>query len=138
MIRTRFLWCVAFVQLWLYAGEPPYPQSSVITGITWAPAEKIIRRAKGSDNWPMTWAGDDALYTAYGDGNGFEPFVPKKLSMGVAKVTGIPPVFTGVNLASKGGEFLGDGKDGRKASGILMVDGVLYLLARNLGNSQLA
>jgi hypothetical protein len=32
----------------------------------------------------------------------------------------------------------GDGTAGRKASGMLMVDGVLYLLARNVGNSQLA
>ncbi|HEX2473910.1 MAG TPA: serine hydrolase, partial [Lacipirellulaceae bacterium] len=49
------------------------PQSPVISRITWAPAESIIRRARGSDNWPITWGDDDALYTAYGDGRGFEP-----------------------------------------------------------------
>lgn len=149
MTRTGFLLLLAVVHFRLAAEEPasspkkshvtpPYPQSTVVTGIAWAPAEKIIRRAKGSDNWPMTWADDDALYTAYGDGNGFEPFVPKKLSMGIAKVSGMPLDFTGVNVTSNGGEFLGDGKEGRKVCGMLMVDGVLYMLVRNLGNSQLA
>lgn len=116
----------------------PYPASEVITGVTWAPAASIVRRARGGDNWPATWGDDDALYTAYGDGNGFEPFVPRKLSMGIVRVTGGPEDFQGVNLAAQGGEFPGDGRKGRKASGIVMVDGVLYLLARNLENAQLA
>jgi hypothetical protein len=58
--------------------------------------------------------------------------------MGLAKVLGVPPDFQGVNLRTKDMEFTGDGKRGRKASGILMVDGVLYLLVRNLENAQLA
>lgn len=86
----------------------------------------------------MTWADDDALYTAYGDGNGFEPFVKAKLSLGFSRVTGGPENFQGVNFAALNGETRGDGKSGRKASGLLMVDGVLYLLARNLDNAQLA
>ncbi len=117
---------------------PPYPPSPVIREITWAPPATILRHAKGSDNWPLTWGDDDALYTAYGDGQGFAPFVPAKLSLGLARVTGAPPDFQGVNLAARGGEFRGDGRSGRKASGLLMVDGVLYLLARNLDNAQLA
>ena len=117
---------------------PPYPPSPVIAGITWAPPATIIRQAPGGDNWPMTWGDDDALYTAYGDGNGFKPFVPQKLSIGFSKVTGSPPNVTGVNFDAAGGQFRGDGRSGRKASGLLMVDGVLYLLARNLDNAQLA
>ena len=116
----------------------PYPASPIITGVTWAPAATIVRRARGGDNWPATCGDDDALYTAYGDGQGFEPFVPRKLSMGIARVSGGPADFQGVNLAASGAEFPGDGRKGRKASGILMVDGVLYLLARNLDNAQLA
>ncbi len=117
---------------------PPYPPSPVIKSVEWAPVPTIIRRAKGGDNWPMTWADDGAQYTAYGDGNGFEPFVKAKLSIGFSKVTGGPADFQGVNFPAQNGDFRGDGKSGRKASGILMVDGVLYLLARNLDNSQLA
>lgn len=117
---------------------PPYPPSPVITRVTWAPPETIVRRARGSDNWPMTWGDDDALYTAYGDGNGFEPYVPAKLSIGFSRVTGGPTDFKGVNFKAENGEFRGDGRSGRKASGLLMVDGVLYLLARNLDHAQLA
>ncbi len=117
---------------------PPYPPSPVIQQITWAPPAQIIRHAKGGDNWPMTWADDDALYTSYGDGNGWEPLIKGKLSIGFVKVTGHPPHLAGTNLRTPTGEFPGDGRSGRKASGLLMVDGVLYLLARNLDNAQLA
>jgi CubicO group peptidase (beta-lactamase class C family) len=115
----------------------PYPPSPVIRGIEWAPRDRILRFAKGSDNWPLTWADDDALYTAYGDGNGFEPFLKTKLSLGFAKLSGTPPNLRAVNLRSETGEALGDGKRGRKASGLLCVDGVLYLVVRNAGNAQL-
>jgi CubicO group peptidase (beta-lactamase class C family) len=114
-----------------------YPPSPIIQRIDWAPVANIIRQAKGSDNWPMTWADDDAIYTAYGDGNGFEPYVKGKLSLGFARVAGSPPDIRGTNIGSETGEALGDGKRGRKASGILCVDNVLYLLVRNAENSQL-
>ncbi len=121
------------------AGKAPAPpRSPVIKEIRWAPPETIVRKAKGSDNWPMTWADDDALYAAYGDGNGFEPFIAEKLSLGFAKVTGAPPDFGGENLRSPTGEARGQGAAGKKASGMLMVDGVLYLWARNAANAQLA
>ena len=102
------------------------------------PGRRIVRKAKGGDNWPMTWADDGHLYTAYGDGNGFEPIIPDKLSLGFARVEGGPANFAGVNIRSASGEQRGDGKAGKKASGMLMVDGVLYLWARNAGNSRLA
>jgi hypothetical protein len=116
----------------------PYPPSPVIRQIVWSPKDTIIRKAHDSDNWPLTWADDDALYTAYGDGSGFEPFVPEKLSLGLARVTGMPPAFTGENLRAPSLEQRGAGKNGRKASGMLCVEGTLYLWARNATNSQLA
>lgn len=114
----------------------PYPPSPVIARLDWAPTNTIVRKALGSDNWPLTWADDDALYGAYGDGNGFEPFTPQKLSMGFARIIRGPVDAVGTNIRSTG-ETFGDGPRGKKASGILCVDGVLYLLARNAGNSQL-
>jgi CubicO group peptidase (beta-lactamase class C family) len=120
------------------ARRAPYPPSPLIKGVKWAPAESIIRKAKGGDNWPITWADDGYLYTAYGDGNGFEPAIPEKLSLGFARVEGGPAGFAGVNIRSASGEQTGDGKAGKKASGMLMVDGVLYLWARNAGNARLA
>jgi CubicO group peptidase (beta-lactamase class C family) len=120
-----------------FEASPAAPPSPVIRGITWAPASEIIRLACDADCWPLTWADDDWLYTAYGDGHGFSPPVPEKLSLGLARVTGSPPTIAGVNLRSPSGEASGDGAAGRKPSGILMVDGVLYLWARNAGNAQL-
>ncbi|MHC4748755.1 MAG: serine hydrolase [Planctomycetota bacterium] len=119
-------------------GNSPYPPSPVIKGIEWAPIESIIRWASGSDNWPITWADDDNQYTAYGDGWGFEPKTEEKLSLGIAKIIGTPPDFQGVNIRTKSGERAGQGAKGAKASGMLMVDGVLYMLVRNTGNSQIA
>ncbi len=118
--------------------QAPYPPSPVFQTIEWAPAETIVRKARGSDNWPTTWGDDDRLYTAYGDGRGFEPFVDRKLSLGLAVVSGMPPNIQGENLRSPTAEQIGDGAKGKKASGILMIEGVLYLWARNAGNSQLA
>ena len=116
----------------------PYPPSPVIAELRWAPKETILRLANGSDNWPLTWADDNLLYTAYGDGNGFEPFVPEKLGMGLAIIEGVPPTFIGRNLRSATAEATGAGATSRKASGMLMVQGTLYLWARNVNNSQLA
>ncbi len=118
--------------------QPPYPPSRVIRGVEFAPAASVVREAEDSDNWPMTWADDGSLFTAYGDGQGFEPKVPEKLSLGFARVTGGPDDFAGVNLRPENGERTGDGAKGPKASGLLMVDGVLYMWVRNVGNSQLA
>jgi hypothetical protein len=117
--------------------EPPYPFSNVITGAEFAPAATIIRKASGSDNWPMTWADDDNQYTAYGDGRGFEPMVDKKLSLGLAEIVGDPTNFKGINIRSETGEHIGQGRLGKKASGIIMVDGILYMWVRNVnGNGE--
>lgn len=118
--------------------EPPYPQSDLISGVEFAPPETVLRFARGSDNWPVTWAGDDHLYTAYGDGNGFHPNTEIKLSLGLCRVEGSPPHIKGLNIRTITGERVGDGRYGPKASGMLMVEGTLYMLVRNLSNSQLA
>jgi CubicO group peptidase (beta-lactamase class C family) len=118
--------------------SPPYPASPVIQSMEWAPVETIIRRASGSDNWPITWGDDDNQYTAYGDGWGFEPKTKRKLSLGIAKIVGSPDGFRGINVRTKSGERFGQGANGAKASGMLCVDGVLYMLVRNTGNSQIA
>ena len=117
------------------------PNSPVVAAMYWDDAASIIRLSTGSDNWPITWAEDDFLYTAYGDGFGFEPKVEDKLSLGFAKIDGVPPNISGFNVRSKD-EQLGDGKSGKKASGMLMVNEVLFMWIRNVNRqgqgSQLA
>lgn len=114
---------------------PPYPKSDLTANF--APKETVIRMAEGGDNWPSTWADDGHLYTAYGDGYGFLPYTDIKLSLGLAKVTGNASSLKGFNIRSGSGERVGQGKAGLKASGMLMVNGVLYMLLRNAQNSKL-
>jgi hypothetical protein len=109
----------------MYA-KPPYPQSPVIRNIAWATPDTIVRQARDGDNWPVTRADDDALYTTFGDGTGFVPKVEKKLSCGFARVTGTPESFTGTNIRSSAEQF-GSGRLGKKGWGILCIGGVLYL-----------
>ncbi len=116
----------------------PYPPSPVIAKITFGPESQIVRKAIDSDNWPITWGDDDAQYAAYGDGEGFEPFIDRKLSLGFARIAGLPTAFTGTNIRSDSGERLGGGAKGLKASGMLMVDRTLYMWVRNAGNAQVA
>ncbi len=121
--------------------RPPCPESPVIKGVRWAPASSIVRLASGgktrdgSDNWPVTWADDNNLYTAYGDGQGFDPMVPVKLGLGFGVVMGDPGTgITSLNIRSNA-ENPGYGKKGKKASSMLMVNGELYLWVRNADNN---
>jgi hypothetical protein len=70
-------------------GVPPYPQSSLIRGITldWSSYRSL---ARGSDNWITTWAENDKLYTSWGDGGGFGVDAVNKgyVSIGFAELTG--------------------------------------------------
>jgi len=120
---------------------PPYPHSPVIEKIVWAPTDTIVRKATGSDNLPVTWADDDGIYITWGDGWGFEPKVPKKLSMGFARVIGEPGNFKGINIRSAAEQY-GGGRSGRKGWGLMSVNGVLYLWTghadRQGGQAQLA
>jgi CubicO group peptidase (beta-lactamase class C family) len=132
--------------------QAPYPLSTAIREATFAPVSTIVRRAFHSDNWPITWADDGYLYTAYGDGRGFEPYTDELLSLGIARVAGVPGHMAGIpgyvaetsdalegtNIRSESGERFGFGPEGGKASGMLSVDGTLYMCVRNIGNSQLA
>ncbi len=116
----------------------PYPPSGEIQAVHFGPPSMIRCDAVDSDNWPITWGDDGEQYTAYGDGWGFNPRPERKLSLGFAKVAGGPENITGFNLPSASGERTGDGIRGQKASGLIMVHGVLYMWVRNSGNAQLA
>ena len=116
-----------------------HPPSPVIESLQWDPVDSIVRGAEGSDTWPLTWADDGHMYSAFGDGWGFAPPTgTRKLSLGLARIEGGPNAWKGVNIPSPTGERLGDGRNGVKASGMLMVDGILYMLGRNAGNARLA
>jgi hypothetical protein len=90
----------------------------------------LVRVAEGSDNWPVTWGDDDKIYTAYGDGWGFV-LGGQKVRLGVARVSGTPESFSGEDLAEI--KDWTEPDPNIKGTGILMVDGVLYLWSRRDG-----
>jgi hypothetical protein len=82
--------------------------------------------AEGGDNWPLTWAADDKLYTTYGDGFGFEPKITEKLGLGFARIEGTPPDIKGINIRSVS-ENQGYGRNGKKGTGILALNDRIYI-----------
>src|SRR5579871_4215405 len=90
------------------ATTPPYPRSTVITGVSWdLSAVPSLRKAVGSDIWPTAWAADGNLYGAWGDGGGFDDSqssaLASRASLGFALIDGVPQAgdpasFGGVNL----------------------------------------
>jgi hypothetical protein len=106
--------------------DPPYPESPAVGGIEfhW---NTHLRLAPGSDNWPITWAGDDAQYTVWGDGGGFGGTNEKgRSSIGVARIEGDWNDFSAINIwggyqSENSNEMTG------KSYGIISIDGLLYM-----------
>ena len=96
------------------------------------------RLAPGSDNWPVTWADDDNLYAAWGDGGGFGGSNSSgRVLLGIARIEGDAANATGKNVW---GGFAPEhpAQFGGKSYGILCVDGVLYLWVAPQPNPHLA
>ncbi|HVX43739.1 MAG TPA: DUF4185 domain-containing protein [Mycobacteriales bacterium] len=92
--------------------------------------------APGSDGdlWPNCWADDDATYAANGDGRGFsdEPFK----DVVVNRIDGTPESgLSGVKLAESAdvaNVYADPALYNRKPTGMVCVDGVLYLAVQDL------
>jgi hypothetical protein len=119
------------------AVTPPYPQSRVITGLSWdLSTVGSLRKAVGSDIWAMAWGADGNLYGAWGDGGGFAGTQTSKstgrASLGFARITGTPAVgnpasFSGANVWGQAPQFAqSQATFGGKVDGLFSVDGVLY------------
>lgn len=110
--------------------QSPYPKSRIISKLVWD--HEPIRISIGSgDNWPVVEGEDGMLYTTYGDGEGFGKRSPR-LSLGFAKMTGTFPNYTGVDIPSNIDAPAGGGPTGVKSSGLILVDGTMFLFVRNV------
>ena len=77
---------------------PPYPRSSVITGIDFD-RSTLTHAATGSDQFGYTTASDGNIYVAWGDGGGFGGTNSLgRASLGVARLLGTPPSWQGINV----------------------------------------
>ncbi len=109
--------------------RPPYPASPVIRSLVWDEAVIKIGTDTG-DNWPITWVRGDLQITSWGDGPGFDQ-KPPRLSLGFAHIYGDPPNVRGEDFRTDADTLQGGGSSAIKTSGLLMVDGSLYMWVRN-------
>jgi hypothetical protein len=131
MILVLGIICVSFISFeTVFAGNPPYPASSVITDINFD--SSIVRKARGGDNWPVTWGADDKIYTALGDGYGFAELGDKQ-SLGISRVSGAGDSFSGEDMGTV--KWISEGSPPIKGTGILMIGGDLYLWSRRDNSS---
>jgi hypothetical protein len=133
---------------WADGNVPPVSGGSR-TAITWS--STITRTATGCDSYTPTWAPDGNLYTLYGDCNGLLGILSPKRSMGYGKITGAPAtnniavadIDTGAPGApdidrtdsGSGLDATGTGAAGKKPSGMLFVNGTMYVWIRNITTS---
>jgi hypothetical protein len=112
----------------------PYPPSSKISAVHWDfGSPTTSRRATGSDLWPCTWARDDALYCAWGDGGGFDGNDDHvgRVSLGFARISGGPSEdgrlrFAGKNVWGAPPYAEHAATFGGKAVSMISVHGILY------------
>lgn len=102
-----------------------YSPSPVIAGVSfdWSTHQ---RHAIGSDNWQLTWADDDHLYGAWGDGGGFGGSNEDgRAGLGFARIDGDWHDYRGFNVwGGKGAEHPADFTG--KSYGMIGVGGTLY------------
>lgn len=90
------------------------------------------------DLWPACWADDDNLYTANGDGLAFAPAAYQpfeyddRFDMAVSRICGMPPNLSGTTIATDVGTNWSGPAFNRKPTGMLCVNGTLYLAFQNL------
>jgi hypothetical protein len=106
-----------------------------VTAVTWDFSMLTgLRKAHGSDLWPLTWARDGNLYGAWGDGGGFDGDDDHtgRVSLGFARIERRP--IAGRTASYSGKNLWGDAplyaerqaKFGGKVGTLLAVRGVLY------------
>ena len=96
------------------------------------PAASVQTESDG-DLWPSCWAKNDTMYTANGDGKGFD--VDGEFSdIAVSRLTGNVPDLTGTTVArgdEVGQVWSGDGYT-RKPTGMVCVGNTIYLAVQDL------
>ena len=79
------------------SAQAPYPESPVIAGLEldWSTHR---REAQGADNFQLTWADDNQLYGAWGDGSGFGTVDDARDSLGYSRIEGDWDNYRGYNV----------------------------------------
>ena len=119
--------------------EIKYPRSKYIMGIEWL-SERIgypVPEIKG-DTYPMTWGPDNEIYTASGDplwGGSGDDRLSAYSGLDVEKFIGSPEDYKIIKL-NEMIDYVGWGGNGPKPTGMICVDGLLYLAVQNMRRTQ--
>jgi len=104
----------------------PYPPSPVIAGVSYSWSSHV-QLAPGSGDWGTTWAADDHLYTAWGNGGGFGGTDEDgRVYMGFGRIEGPGDDNLAVNVWV-GKDAENEAQFGGKTYSLLSVDGTLYM-----------
>lgn len=120
-----------------FAAESVYPPSDFITDIKFdITTLKNVAPGNGasapeSDNWAITWSGNDHQYTVFGDGKGFSTFNTTRASNGVARIEGSKDNYSAFDIFKSGENS--SGWNG-KSLGILALGTDLYMFRNGTGS----
>ena len=104
------------------------PKSKIFAGLEWTgPRVSYPKLEIRGDTYPITWAEDDKLYASSGDPQWGESGDGLDLEC----FDGTPDNYT-IYKASHMNDYTGIGGNGPKPTGLICVDGVLYLAFQNL------
>ncbi|MCY1079016.1 hypothetical protein [Archangium lansingense] len=110
------------------------PDSSFFSTVHIESADSLSTVSDG-DLWPSCWSDDGYLYAANGDGRGFtmvEPRPDPVYDIAVSRVQGMPGSLTGSTLTTQIGQIWQAGPYNRKPTGMVCVDGALYMAVQDL------
>jgi hypothetical protein len=110
------------------SGLFPVEASSLIEKFEWVtPLWTYPDLAIGGDTYPITWAEDDMLYASSGDPN----YGSSHDGFDVVRFSGTPPTMR-LEQINPMPEWVGGGGWGAKPTGMISVDGTLYLAIQNV------
>ncbi|GAA1688174.1 hypothetical protein GCM10009765_42060 [Fodinicola feengrottensis] len=119
----------------LVAASPPAsataPPESTFFATAGVEEHGTANTASDGDLWPSCWSDDDNLYAANGDGKGFSGSTGYDTA--VSRISGTPGNLTGATIA--GGDAVGsvwNSAYNRKPTGMVCVDGTIYLAVQDL------
>jgi hypothetical protein len=106
---------------------PDLPVSDVIDSLVWLSDVVSSEGPEKGDTFPVTWLADDSVVSAAGD-----PVSNSSPNgMDTRRFVGHPPSF-GMEVLNEMEDFVGWGGDGPKPTGMLAVNGTVYLAAQNI------
>ena len=130
----RFITSTAFLALAILClGQTVTPPQSTFFSTAAEEAYSTFQLPGDGDLWPSCWSDDGNLYAANGDGVAFTG-ESNRFDMAVSLISGMPPNLAGTTVATSVGTNWSGQDYNRKPTGMLCINGRLYLAFQNLNS----